>query len=46
VGEEECSGAGVVKLVPVVILHNFNRDTKLCFHIGEKLSESWESIRL
>jgi hypothetical protein len=40
VGEDECLGARVVKLAPVVTLHNFNRDAKLCFHIGEKLSES------
>ena len=45
-GEEECSGARIVELASVVTLHVFNDDAKLCFHIGEKLSESWESIRL
>jgi hypothetical protein len=39
-GEEERAGAGVVELKSVVTLHNFNGDTNLCFHIGEKLSES------
>jgi hypothetical protein len=44
-GEEERAGAGVVELTSIVTLHIFNGDAKLCFHIGEKMSEGRESIR-
>ena len=38
-GEEEGSGAGVIKLAPVVALNSFNGGTELCGHIGEEVSQ-------
>ena len=38
-GEEEGSGAGVIKLAPVVALNSFNGGTELCGHIRKEVSQ-------
>ena len=45
VGEEEGASARVVKLTPVVALHSFYRDTKLCTHIREKVCQCGKGVR-
>ena len=38
-GEEEGSGAGVIKLAPVVALNSFNGGAELCGHIRKEVSQ-------
>jgi hypothetical protein len=44
-GEEECSGAGVVKLAPVVTLDSLHRRSELCGGIGDEPGKCAESVR-
>ena len=44
-GEEEVSGAGVVKLFPVVALYGFDAGAKLSGGVGDELSKRAESVR-
>jgi hypothetical protein len=44
-GEEECAGAGVVKLVPVVTLDILHRSSKLCGGVGDEPDKCAESVR-
>jgi hypothetical protein len=43
--EEECAGAGVVKLVPVVTLDSLHRSSKLCLGVGDEPGKCAESVR-
>jgi len=45
-GEEEGACVGVIKLAPVVALHNFDSGTELCSHIREEISECVICVRL
>jgi hypothetical protein len=44
-GEEECAGAGVVKLTPVVTLDNLHRSSKLCGGGGDESGKYAENVR-
>jgi len=44
-GEEECPGAGVVKLASVVTLDSFHRCGELCGGGGDEPGKSAESVR-
>jgi hypothetical protein len=44
-GDEERSGAGVVKLTPVVTLDSLHRRGKLCGVVGDEPSKCAESVR-
>jgi hypothetical protein len=44
-GEEERSGAGVVKLAPVVTLDSLHRSRKLCGGVGDESGKCAESVR-
>jgi hypothetical protein len=44
-GEEEVSGARVVKLFPVVALYSFDAGTKLSGGMGDEVSKHAETVR-
>jgi hypothetical protein len=44
-GDEERSGAGVVKLAPVVTLDSLHRSSKLCGGVGDESGKCAESVR-
>jgi hypothetical protein len=44
-GDEECSGAGVVKLASVVTLDSLHRHSKLCGGVGDEPDKCAESVR-
>ena len=45
VGEEKCSGAGVVKLTAVVTLDGLNGGAELGRYIGKQVSNRRKSVR-